>query len=242
MNADEAKFVLAASWSDHPAGDDPLLNEARALLTKDPALQAWFEREQSLDAAISARLAAVTPPPGLREEILLGARASRRPTWWTRLGAWGGAVAALFVVATFALRSPPVIPASTATLASFALEDVRHGRHQHGRPGTALRTLEDQLGSQQARLVGNLKLDPTAMENAACRSYALKDGIVYEVCFLRDGVYYHAYAMSLGDSEGLPRKPLIQEENGYVAASWVEDDVLLAVATRGSMADLEAVL
>lgn len=49
---------------------------AKAQAKGDPALGAWFAREQAHDAAVAGKLRAVVPPAGRREAIVTGARMS----------------------------------------------------------------------------------------------------------------------------------------------------------------------
>lgn len=76
MNRDEARFLLAAVRPGEVDRSDPKIAEAMQLLADDPELQAWFEKSNRFDQAMSDRLAEVAPPEGLRDSILTGMEAS----------------------------------------------------------------------------------------------------------------------------------------------------------------------
>ena len=98
MNPHDSKFILRARRPGGSDADDPIFAEALAATERDPQLKAWHEREQRTDAALSAKLREIAPPPDLTAAILAGARASvPRPAWWRRPG-WLAAAAAFAVL------------------------------------------------------------------------------------------------------------------------------------------------
>src|SRR5206468_40161 len=76
MNNTEAKFILNAYRPNGRDATDATFAAALQQAKADPALGAWFAREQSHGAAVAAKLRAIVPPAGLREAILAGGRVS----------------------------------------------------------------------------------------------------------------------------------------------------------------------
>jgi hypothetical protein len=104
MNREEAQFILRAYRANGEDAKDPQFEGALALVRSDPELARWFAREQTLDAAISARIHSVSPPPDLRTQLLLARKVIRPRPWW-RKPAWiaAAALVALLISAASAL-------------------------------------------------------------------------------------------------------------------------------------------
>lgn len=73
---DEAKFILAAYRPGGRDANDPLFAAVLIRAYRDPQLRAWFQSQHGFDAAVSAKLRELQPPPGLRDALLVGARVS----------------------------------------------------------------------------------------------------------------------------------------------------------------------
>ncbi len=104
MSPDEAKSLLAACRPSGADAADPQFAEALRLVQSDPALSAWFERQQTFDAMVARGLQDLPVPFGLREAILARAASARAekaaalPWWHWRRPIPVSAVAAVFVV------------------------------------------------------------------------------------------------------------------------------------------------
>jgi hypothetical protein len=94
MNREEAQFILHAYRPSAGDANDPQFVEALALVRIDPELALWFSREQTLDAAIAARIHSVLPPPHLTTQLLLARKVIRPRPWW-RKPAWLAAAASV---------------------------------------------------------------------------------------------------------------------------------------------------
>jgi hypothetical protein len=94
MNREEAQFILHAYRANGEDANDPQFVEALALVRSDPELARWFAREQTLDAAISARIHSVSPPPHLATQLLLARKVIPPQPWW-RKPAWVAAAASI---------------------------------------------------------------------------------------------------------------------------------------------------
>ncbi|HVU33171.1 MAG TPA: hypothetical protein VHE61_07030 [Opitutaceae bacterium] len=224
MSNNEAKFLLNACRPNGRDASDPAFAAAMAQARSDPALGAWFAQEQAHGAAVAAKLQEIAPPPGLREAILAGGRATqraaavrpRRPmvTW--------GALAACFaaLIAASVALWPARAPAANA-LTSFALYDVAYGRH--GGRGEATAELAQQLGSPATHLSAGLPIDFSRLKNTGCRTLQVAGHSVLEVCFVRNGAEFHCYIGRAADFHvGAPAAVQFVQQAGLTAAAWTK--------------------
>ena len=224
MNNDEAKFILGAYRANGRDADHPLFREALAQTRNDPALGAWFARAQAHDAAIAARLREVVPPAGLREAILAGSRASRGsqpgmrfPAVWLALAA----SVAVLLAATIALW-PNRAAAEAERFAAFALDDTAHGKH--GGHGAAAGALQVLLSQPSTRLAAGLPVDFSALRATGCRTLNFAGHDVLEVCFQRNGAWFHCYIANRADFPSLRvgAPAAFAQQAQFASASWAD--------------------
>jgi hypothetical protein len=244
MRTEEAKFILAAY---RPGGGDagnPAFSDALRMATEDPGLGAWFAQSRSHDAAVSAKLAEIQPPAGLRDAILAGARAgqssrSRSPAWgW----AAGLAVAAGLVVAVISFRSREHPQTATAALASFAIDDMLNAKH--GSKGEPAGTLVSELQTEGSKMPTADQIDFEKLRDTGCRTLNFAGHDLLEVCFARDGAEYHFYVTRrdgpLGDA--VASGPSYVALAGGAAAVWSDARFDYAVASTAGVAALRRLL
>ncbi|RME68806.1 MAG: hypothetical protein D6781_10080 [Verrucomicrobia bacterium] len=255
MKPEEAKFILRAYRCDRAHRHDALFAEALAEANSDPALLEWLAREQAFDAAIAEKVEKVAPPPDLRDNILAGIRASRgQPSRNIRLPLWiiAGAIAAAMVVAftipsllpsrhSLAGKAPGSLAQAGATatggshafdptrLARFAVENLVHGPHRHVTEAAAL-NLEQALSMSQRALTSTDGLDFVNLLEVGCQTFPLEDRQVVEICFKRDGRWYHLYVTRCEQTP--PSGPIVAEHDGISVATWADGRNVFAVATR----------
>ncbi len=244
MNNDEAKFRLRAYRPGGADAGDPALREALEQAKHDPALAAWFEREQAHGRAVAQKLGAVQPPAGLREAILAGARASKpkeaagRSRW--RSPAWMMAAAALLMLAGVLgwWRSP----VAGATLDEFAVNFVARGfvLQKHSADLGALRTW---LADKRGPLPEALPAKFAELRALGCRTLDFKGREVSLVCFERGGKEYHVFVGRRGDFGGEAESgPRLYPKTGLVAASWTDAKHRYVVVSDADVAALRGVL
>jgi hypothetical protein len=222
MKNEEAKFILGAYRPNGSDAEDGLFGEALKQVQTDPGLRDWFARKQAYDAAVAAKLAQISPPAGLRESILAGARVSgRAPSIWRHSGWIGLAAAAAIILVTSIAFWPARVVAKDDPMAAFALNDVKFGQHDgHGEATTALQT---KLGEPSTRLSSGLALDFDRLRATGCRSLSVAGQEVFEVCFQRDGGWYHLYVSRnphpFGTTKG---ELLVATKDKLASASWTD--------------------
>jgi anti-sigma factor RsiW len=245
MNNEEAKFILGAYRPDGRDATDPQFGEALAQAERDPELRRWLESQRAFDRAVSERLGAVTPPPGLRESILAGSRVSQpRRTWWAN-PAWWAAAAAVVVLAIVGSRMARAPDGDTlAGFANFAADDIvdQHDRHD-GFPA-GLGDVQARLAAMKEPLSRGLRLDLEELRRQRCRSVRVAGREVFELCFNRDGTWYHLYVASRG---GMPAglnegKPLTAARGEYASVAWLDDRNVYALVARTDAAALQRLI
>jgi hypothetical protein len=257
MKTSEAKFLLRALRPDGRDAGDPLFAEALTQVHSDPTLRDWLAREQAADATVAAGLAALAPPPSLRDAILVGARASTarpRRAWWQQ-PLWLAAAACLALAATLAvLRHPGRVaaPAETA-FADAAFRDVQNNESAHLGHAPGLAALDARLASTAASVPAALAgLDLAQLRAGGCRTLAVAGHEVFEFCFERDGKWFHLYVAHRTDflpGSGIEPKPAMSVEEGHgpmekrlAVASWSDSANLYALVTAAGPAALRQVL
>jgi hypothetical protein len=224
MTNDEAKFLLHAYRPNGADAKEPAFVDALQQAKSDPALGAWFEREQAYAATMAAKLREIAPPPGLREAIVAGARATKGAAArrWIR-PAWLAAAALLVVllsVSGYLTRRASRGDLSAQALAEFALEDTAHGRH--GGHGAAAGALQTRLGEPGTRLMAGVPMDFATLKATGCRSLQVAGRDILEVCFVRDGAEFHFYIAPRASVVGAPQQigPALLNKGRLCCATW----------------------
>lgn len=243
MKHEEARFILQAYRPNGADAGDPAMAEALAQARQDPGLAAWLERLQKFDGAIAAKLAEVSPPAGLRETILTGARVSQpsRQAWWRRPA--GMALAASVALAgTAAIFSLFPSRAAASDLKSFAAGDAQ-AFHLHGE-GEAWSQMQAQLAAPVNRLAARVAFDFDALRTTGCRTVSFQGRELLEVCFKREGKWFHCYIARRADFPeiALPAAPRISDVGKVHAASWADDSHIFVVISKAGREALDFLL
>lgn len=243
MNNTEAKFILNAYRPNGRDASDATFCAALEQAKTDPGLGAWFAREQAHGTAVAAKLREIAPPAGLREAILAGGRVSggnlaappaRRMRWSPPVWLAAAAAAVLLVVAFWPKSAP-----GGAVLTDFAFDDTLEPT-RHGGRGEAAAALQAKLGDTATRLAGGLPVDFATLRTTGCRTLNVAGRDVLEVCFKRDGSWFHCYIARVEDFSGQPAKeePVFAQKGKVAVASWADGTHRFIVA---SLAGREAV-
>jgi hypothetical protein len=247
MNNQEAKFILGAYRPDGRDTPDPMFAGALAHAEHDPELRAWLEQQRKFDAVVSTRLRQIVPPAELREAILAGVRVSRpRRHWWNN-PSWLAAAAAIALIATVSFRlvragaSP-----SISDLRAFAVQDLAAAHDNHIGFPSEFAGLQAQLSASMMPLTsaGGVAIDLDELRRKNCRSVTIAGREVFELCFQRDGTWFHLYAARRSDFASGPVDPksLIAESGEYSAAAWVDAKNVYALVTHAGKEVLRRVI
>jgi len=246
MNNQEAKFILGAYRPGGGDAGDPMFAEALKQAQVDPALAAWFARERAHDAAMTAKLGEIAPPTGLREAILAGTRASRTARVGRRWAVWSTLGMAAAAVLTWSLAGPTIRANVTERrLEKFVLADVANEAAHHG-GGHEAQALQAVLSRPSTKLSRSLPVDFATLEATGCRTLRFGGRDMIEVCFERDGRWFHLYAMRVPPDAVRPADPAprFASDDGYCCVSWVNQagNCRFVVGTRGDTATVAALL
>jgi hypothetical protein len=242
MNNQEAKFILGGYRPGGRDAADPMFADALRQAERDPALGAWFARAQAHDAAVAGKLAQVTPPAGLREAILAGSRVSgaKRAGW--RQPAWLAMAAAAAVMVGAVAFWPKRADAKADPVATFALVDALEGE-KHGGHGAAVESLVAELHDPATRLSEALPVNFTQLHNTGCRTVNVTGRSVLEVCFERNGQWFHCYIAKCDDFPELRKseEPVFVANGQVNAVAWADGThhfVVAGAASREAIARL----
>jgi len=243
MNNEQARFILRAY---RPGGRDaaePAFAEALAQARSDPALGVWLVKEQALDAAVAAKLRAITPPPELREAILAGSRVSFAPVGRRRWApSWLAMAAVLALVITGAATWRLVVAGRGATgldrMAAFALAepDSAHTGPVASQLGTLGAWLQDPVN----RISSGPPADPAQLRQLGCRAVNIAGQEVFEVCFQRQGGWYHLYLTRR--AQGGAAGPVFREAGRRTVAAWADEKFSYVLMTERGIEALRGIL
>jgi hypothetical protein len=241
MDSTEAKFILRAYRAGGHDAQDPMFAEALAQLDRDPALRAWWERERAFDAAMSEKIGALPPPGHLRTTILAGGKAggqasrpsARRRAW----PAWLAAAAAIALGVFFAIRPQGTIGGTPglSDLAALAVDDLEHAHDNHVGHPMEMAGVQAQLAglALPVTLQSGPRIDDLRAKN--CRVVKFAGREVFEICYQREGTWYHLYIARGGDF-GLggagAGQPVWTEKGRYAGAAWRDAQQVYALVTR----------
>ena len=236
MSNEEAKFILHAYRPNGADANDPAFGAALEQAKNDPALGAWFAREQAHAAAVAQRLREIAPPPGLREAILAGGRATERakPSRAFLRGPWLALAACVALLLAVGVAVWPKSASSSHALVAFALDDVVNGRHGgHGGPEKALQAT---LASDNVHLAHGLPVDFRTLAGTGCRTLSVAGHDVLEVCFVRNGAEFHCYIGRADEfTSDTSNGPTFIERGALAAASWADARFRYVVVGAGSL-------
>ncbi len=243
MNNAEAKFILQGYRPNGADADDATFRAAVEQARNNPALGEWFAKQQAFDAAVSAKFAQVAAPADLRAAILAGGRVSAASTphrnWWNQ-PVWMAAAAGVSVLLATGLV---LWPKQAVAFSDFALADAKlsaiHGGHGHEN-----NELQSVLNDPATKLGQKLPISFANLHETGCRTITFKGRDVLELCFKRNGVWFHAYFARVSDFPrvAMNTTPVFEDRGSTAMASWADAEHLIVVVSKTGRKNLEALL
>ena len=242
MNNEEAKLILQGYRPNGEDASDATFCAAIQQAKEDPMLAEWFARQQAFDAAVSAKLAQITPPAGLRDAILAGGKVTTviRPAarWWNQ-PLWMGAAAGIAILLATGVA---LWPNRAEALTQFALDDARLSA-MHGGHGHENNELQAVLNDPATKLGQKLPINFANLHETGCRTISCQGLDVLELCFKRNGVWFHAYIARRADFPAVgDGVPLITDHGSTSMATWSDEGHVLIVVSKTGRKNLEALL
>jgi len=235
MKNEEAKFVLHAYRPNGADAGDATFCAALEQAKQDPALEKWFLAQQAFDRAMCAKLGGVTPPENLRASILAGVKVSQPPragaTWWRSPVPMALAASLALLLAVGIAFWPATV--SAEQIAAFAISDTMHQSHE-GKEGPEAVELQAMLSQADRRLGGGVPIDFAALRANGCRTVRFEGRDLLEVCFKREGKWFHCYVARAADFPQLAAKlaPSFTDHEGASAAAWSDGRHIFVVASK----------
>ena len=253
MNLSEAKSILLLYRPGTAEAADPQMIEALALAKANPELAAWFEAQRAQQEALRAKFREITPPAGLREQIISEHAAARRtilrpPAMRFTLAALG----LLLLLGTLAVFWFPR-PTPDNPLAIYQNRMVRQALG-----GYAMDMMTNDPGAIRAYLAGNhapadFRL-PVPLRKAAltgCAVEAWQGAKVSLICFrtgkpLPPGTASDLWLFvvdrtSVKDAPDAT-VPQLAKVNRLITATWTDGNKLYFLGVEGGEADIRQYL
>jgi hypothetical protein len=245
MNNKDAQFILSGYRPGGQDASDPLFAEALELAKRDPVLGQWLADQQAHAAEVSAKLKEIAPPPHLRQAVLAGSNLAQPPARLRRLRPTvvGAAAAAAIAVAGLFSLLPAKAAMDVERLEAFAIKDaqsVPHGRAV----GSAANDLKTLLELDGVCLATGMHFDFETLRTTGCRTLTSDGHEVVELCFKRNGDYYHLYIVKRADFANLKTKAFsgTRTQEGVSFVSWADEGYFYMLASRASSEALERLL
>lgn len=244
MNASEARLILQSFQPGVGDDDDPQFAEALRAAKNDPALMQWWAEEQAFDRAMTAQLASLPEPLGLKTRILAqhAPAARRQPARW--IFGLSAACAILLLLALFSgfFRRAP---------AGNLTADYAREMTSFIRLSPTLDVESNNFGEIKTWLVNNnherLEMPNrlAALHPLGCRVLSFRGRDVTLICFKSEGNRLaHLFVV---DRAALPQlkpgdKPVFANDNGWMTATWAEGGHAYMITIQGPRAELEKYL
>jgi hypothetical protein len=248
MNSQQAKFILQGYRPDGSDATDETFTEALDHARQDIALGQWLAQSTAFDRAVAAKLSEVVPPAGLREAILAGGKVTvpdqtRATSAWWRQPAWLGLAASIALVGALALALWPRPNETSLTLTDFALANSSsfHGHLDYGAIAANLQTKM----SEPTTAVGRMRpVDYAALRDTGCRTVKFQGRDVLEVCFKRNGLWFHCYIAQRTDFPTMAATlaPSLADYGKASIASWSDAAHLYVLVSHTGRVALEKIL
>ncbi len=242
MDNRDARSFLSVHRRGETHPEDSRFAETERESEHDAALAQWWERDQSLDRAIAAKLNSAHVPAGLKERVMPGPvrRSVARPAWSRAILAAAAVIVAL--AAMFSSWQGPFSPA--VSLAEYRDEMVSFIELD---PTLAVESAEmprikEFLAQQNAPSDWQVPASLQSAEALGCRVLRFRGYDVSLICFEAEGKrLLHLFVVN---SAALPRsgtsaQPEFTAEGHWMTATWRDEKHVYILTTEGDRAALE---
>jgi hypothetical protein len=133
-----------------------------------------------------------------------------------------------------------------AELTAFAIKDLAESHDDHVGYPAEFAALQAQLAAGKLPLAqaGGVAIDLDDLRRKNCRAVKVAGREVFEICFQRDGIWFHLYAARRDDfaPASLDAKALIASTGDYAATAWADSKNVYALVIRGGEEVLRRVI
>lgn len=252
MTPEEAKQILDAHTLEEEGEEqDHALDEARALMRSDAALQKWFTRRQAEDRKIALAIAGVTPRAELKAKLLAvearqksTAKAVNRRTWLATLAA---AIAAGWL-AWARWGRPRSSDEEMSGWQKDSLTDIAQidgGKLPLDRLTKDDAVIRSFLASAGSPLPKGLPTPLTDNPRIGCKSLQVAGHRAAVVCFeVAPGLAAHLVVIDVPPQQSGAQvgKPEFGSHGAWHYASWSDGEKTYLLGTRASMEKLKGLM
>lgn len=247
MDRHEAQYVLQAYRPDGSDLSDPVFTEALAYLKQDPELSQWFEEEQCLSAALTAKLQEIQPPASLRRDILAARKVTQLQQRFRRRVWFAMAAAVVFLAALIGWQLNQFRPVGPATYEAYR-EDM--GNYLSSFFLLDLQTDDkDAIRAWLTEKHGFVDYEvPAALDqydSVGCELIPWHGREIALICFDAHGELVHLFISPKGSIPGWPDaagENMFAQVDEWTTTSWSDAENTFLVSTLGTRAFLEGAL
>lgn len=250
MNNNTAQHILSAYRSDGSDAGDPRFKEALQQAERDPHMKAWFEEDQALDQAIRSTLHDITPPEGLKEELLAipsvyspQTRSRFRPHNWLALAA-----GLLLMMGAAVMVMNQWEPALSYTAFPQVTADFLDTKFVLNHVASDVQGAEEWLHAQGVETPLNVPDSLAAaggQRGVGCAPIEWRNEKIALFCFwMEDGTVGHYFVMDLDALPDAPRNAELRvaQYGGEKTATWTDNDNAYVFNTTNEHFDIMSVL
>jgi len=250
VTSQEAKELLLRYRPGDEIGD-PEMAAALAQCERDAALRAWFEEQGRTQSAIQECFRKITPPAGLKEQIISEHQAALRAEWWRhpRVLAAAALIILMTAVTMFWLQRDRG-QSNELSIASFRMRMVKEALRLYRMELETgdLEQIRRHLANRQAPADFNL---PEALGRAnltGCATTRWQGAKVSLICFLKDksnptgaksDMWLFVMDRAVVKDPPPPGERRTAKENRLSTVMWSLGGKVYLLGTEGSEAELQ---
>ena len=194
MDNEQAKLILSTYRPGGEDASDPFFAEALDQTRHDPELGGWFAAQRRFDQTVHTALQAETPPPGLRDRLLLSrhvvrlAESTPRQRRWTRPASWLALAASIILLLGIGLLLRPhdAVPMTGDRFVQQVVALKTGGHISLGKMAGDTEELRAWLAQQGSPSEFQLPDPLQAVRAMGCQTFTIDGRKVSLVCFMLD--------------------------------------------------------
>jgi len=240
MTPERAREILSIYRPGVDAATDPEIAQAMELLKSDAELRQWFDQHCALQKSIRAKFRQIAVPTGLGNQIIL--QKPRVPSRWRSPVIWAAAAAIiLFVAIGMILQGQQ----PRYSFVSFRQKMVRTAMGNYDMPllTNDLGAIREYIKSRNGHADYVLTPSLAKLPGEECVVFPWHSRTVSLVCLNGgQGKDVFLFVVNRKDLSNPPSSRQVETIGKLATASWVQQDKIYVLATKGDEAFLQTLL